>query len=131
MKAPQWCGGTNKVDIYLTTAFRNWGKCKLIHQSMFFFIYSNFIFLVCTRRPWITLSIAFAITAGLSSGFFFMQITTDPVELWAAPHSRSRIEKQHFDKTFGPFFRNEQIFIKPKNTSNVLLPISILFAIFK
>lgn len=48
-----------------------------------------------------------------------MEITTDPVELWAAPHSRSRIEKDHFDKTFGPFFRNEQIFIKPKNTENV------------
>lgn len=41
----------------------------------------------------------------------FFKITTDPVELWANPHSRTRIEKNFFDKTFEPFFRTEQIII--------------------
>lgn len=39
---------------------------------------------------------------------------TDPVELWAAPLSRSRIEKEFFDSHFGPFYRVEQIIIESK-----------------
>lgn len=59
------------------------------------------------------------IIIGLSVGIFFMRITTDPVELWAAPHSRSRIEKDFFDETFGPFYRTAQVFIKPHNSEYV------------
>ncbi|CAL8142438.1 unnamed protein product [Orchesella dallaii] len=43
------------------------------------------------------------------------KITTDPVELWAGPHSRTRIEKNFFDKNFAPFFRTEQIIISSSN----------------
>lgn len=50
-----------------------------------------------------------------------MQVTTDPVELWASPDSRSRIEKDYFDSRFGPFYRTEQIFIKPYNKNRVSL----------
>lgn len=49
-----------------------------------------------------------------------MEITTDPVELWAAPHSRSRIEKDFFDDTFGPFYRTAQIFIRPVHPEYVI-----------
>lgn len=49
-----------------------------------------------------------------------MEITTDPVELWAAPHSRARSEKDFFDNTFGPFYRTAQIFIKPVTDQNVI-----------
>lgn len=44
-------------------------------------------------------------------GLRYMRITTDPVELWSAPHSRARLEKQYFDEHFGPFFRTEQLII--------------------
>lgn len=50
-----------------------------------------------------------------SSGILFIKITTDPVNLWAAPNSRARQEKDYFDKHFGPFYRTSQIFIKPKH----------------
>ncbi|ODM87820.1 Niemann-Pick C1 protein [Orchesella cincta] len=45
------------------------------------------------------------------------KITTDPVELWAGPHSRTRVEKDFFDKNFAPFFRTEQIIISSSNPS--------------
>ena len=48
-----------------------------------------------------------------------MKVTTDPVELWASPHSRSRVEREYFDKHFEPFYRNEQIIITSKGLPNV------------
>lgn len=60
------------------------------------------------------------LVVGLSVGVFFMKITTDPVELWAAPHSRSRAEKDYFDDKFGPFYRTAQVFIKPVYKENVI-----------
>ena len=68
--------------------------------------------------PVIFLSIGFA--AGLSTGILWLDVTTDPIELWASPESRSRIEKDFFDKTFRPFYRTEQIIIKAKNLSTVI-----------
>lgn len=50
-------------------------------------------------------------------GITCLQITTNPVELWAAPNSRSRKEKDLFDSNFGPFYRIEQIIIKSKCSS--------------
>ena len=57
--------------------------------------------------PVIVLSIAFAV--GLSSGVVYLQVTTDPIELWASPTSRSRVEKDFFDSTFRPFYRTAQV----------------------
>lgn len=74
---------------------------------------------VFTRYPLITLIVCAVIVVGLGVGIFFIQITTDPVELWAGPHSRSRQEKDYFDKTFGPFYRTAQIYIKPLKTDYV------------
>jgi len=50
-----------------------------------------------------------------------MKVTTDPVELWASPHSRSRIEREYFDKHFEPFYRNEQIIITSVGLPNVCI----------
>ena len=47
-------------------------------------------------------------------GIILLEMTTDPVELWATPLSRSRIEKDFFDSNFGPFYRIEQIIIESK-----------------
>ena len=57
--------------------------------------------------PVIVLSVAFAV--GLSSGVIYLQVTTDPIELWASPTSRSRVEKDFFDSTFRPFYRTAQV----------------------
>lgn len=59
--------------------------------------------------PVIFLSCAFA--AGLSSGIIYLEVTTDPIELWASPTSRSRVEKDFYDKTFRPFYRTTQVII--------------------
>jgi Niemann-Pick C1 protein len=67
--------------------------------------------------PVIVLSVGFAV--GLSTGIKWLNVTTDPIELWASPSSRSRIEKDFFDKTFRPFYRTEQIIITAKNLSSV------------
>lgn len=50
---------------------------------------------------------------------FLSQITTDPVELWAAPSSRSRVEKDYYDSHFEPFYRNEQIIIRAVNLPKI------------
>lgn len=47
------------------------------------------------------------------------KVTTDPVELWASPNSRSRIEKDYFDSHFEPFYRTEQIIITANNLSSI------------
>ena len=57
--------------------------------------------------PVIILSIGFAV--GLSTGVIYLKVTTDPIELWASPTSRSRTEKDFFDKNFRPFFRTSQV----------------------
>lgn len=69
--------------------------------------------------PVIILSVGFAL--GLSTGILWLDVTTDPIELWASPNSRSRIERKFFDETFRPFYRTEQIIIKAKNLSSVCI----------
>lgn len=50
---------------------------------------------------------------------YIFKVTTDPVELWASPISRSRVEKEYFDSHFEPFYRTEQIIIKAVNLSYI------------
>ncbi|XP_011329204.1 NPC intracellular cholesterol transporter 1 isoform X4 [Ooceraea biroi] len=66
---------------------------------------------VCASRPWLILFLGFLLIVGLGHGIKYMNVTTDPVELWASPHSRARVEREYFDKHFEPFYRNEQIII--------------------
>lgn len=77
------------------------------------------IFSECANNPVLVLAIASWAIAGLSYGALQLIITTDPVELWASPTSRSRIEKDYFDSRFSPFYRTNQIFIKPNNQESV------------
>ena len=44
-------------------------------------------------------------------------MTVDPIELWASPTSRSRIEKDFFETTFRPFYRTEQVIVKSLGNS--------------
>ncbi|XP_055296529.1 NPC intracellular cholesterol transporter 1 homolog 1b [Sitodiplosis mosellana] len=94
LRFPKWLTGTSKVDEVLTKGFQHWGR-------------------YFTHYPVLTLLVCAIIIIKLSVGIVFIEITTDPVELWAAPHSRSRQEKDFYDNAFGPFYRTAQVFIKP------------------
>lgn len=54
----------------------------------------------------------------LATGLMFLELTTDPVELWSAPKSEARKEKAFHDQHFGPFFRTNQVFLTAPNRSS-------------
>jgi Niemann-Pick C1 protein len=91
----QCCQVGNYVERLIKLVFYHWGR-----------FVAKFWFLV--------LIFAVVIAGILSFGLFFFTVTTDPVELWSAPTSRARLEKNYFDKHFGPFYRTEQIIVKAK-----------------
>ncbi|XP_071542748.1 NPC intracellular cholesterol transporter 1-like [Panulirus ornatus] len=66
------------------------------------------------RNPYVFLLLGAALITGLCVGVRDLKVTTDPVELWASPSSRSRQDKDYFDSHFGPFYRTTQIIITPK-----------------
>ncbi|XP_055296327.1 NPC intracellular cholesterol transporter 1-like isoform X2 [Sitodiplosis mosellana] len=68
----------------------------------------------CARHPLIVLLFGLLLVIATGCGINPSNMTTDPVELWAAPQSRSRMEKDVFDLHFGPFYRIEQIIIESK-----------------
>jgi Niemann-Pick C1 protein len=63
---------------------------------------------------YIVLIVSVVICGVLSFGLFFFTVTTDPVQLWSAPTSRARLEKNYYDENFHPFYRTEQILVKAK-----------------
>ena len=65
----------------------------------------------CAQRPWVVIFFGLLVIVALGCGINYMHLTTDPVELWASPSSRARIEREYFDSHFEPFYRNEQIII--------------------
>ncbi|NXP82275.1 NPC1 protein, partial [Ramphastos sulfuratus] len=71
-------------------------------------------FCVRNPRPVILFSVVFI--AMCCSGFVYVRATTNPVELWSAPSSQARREKEYFDTHFGPFFRTEQLIIQAPNS---------------
>lgn len=92
---PQFCGGFGFVGHYLYKFFKWWGT-------------------FCAKNPWFVLMVCSWIIIGLGYGIKYMKVTTDPIELWAGEGSTTRIEKEYFDTHFAPFYRNNQMFIKPK-----------------
>ena len=56
--------------------------------------------LFCARHYIIVLVGGFIMCGALSAGIAMFQVTTDPVELWSAPDSRARQEKDYFDENF-------------------------------
>ncbi|CAD6208835.1 GSCOCG00010663001-RA-CDS [Cotesia congregata] len=75
---------------------------------------------VCAKHPWTVLFCGFLTVIALGTGINYMQMTTDPVELWASPLSRSRVERTFFDSHFEPFYRIEQLIITPVNLPNIV-----------
>lgn len=75
--------------------------------------------LFAASSPWLTFAIVFTIIGLLNIGWKKFDIETDPVRLWVAPSSESKLQKEFFDEHFGPFYRTEQIFVtaSPAGTS--------------
>ncbi|KAH8118353.1 multidrug efflux transporter AcrB transmembrane domain-containing protein [Phellopilus nigrolimitatus] len=46
------------------------------------------------------------------------EVETDPVRLWVAPNSESKLQKELFDQQFGPFYRPQQIFVTSASLSS-------------
>ncbi|XP_061053540.1 NPC1-like intracellular cholesterol transporter 1 isoform X2 [Eubalaena glacialis] len=65
--------------------------------------------------PVTILVVSTAVVVPMAGGLAFIELTTDPVELWSAPSSRARTEKAFHDKYFGPFFRTNQVFLTAPN----------------
>jgi Niemann-Pick C1 protein len=72
-------------------------------------------------HPAIVLFASSWVVAALGYGAFDLQVTTDPVEIWAAPQSRSRVEREYFDSRFEPFYRTEQVFVKAVGIEKVII----------
>uniref|UniRef100_A0A672JPY8 NPC1 like intracellular cholesterol transporter 1 n=1 Tax=Salarias fasciatus TaxID=181472 RepID=A0A672JPY8_SALFA len=71
-------------------------------------------FLSLLFRRWGTLMVLLAsavVVAALAAGLISLELTTDPVELWSAPNSRAREEKNFHDTHFGPFYRTNQLIL--------------------
>lgn len=101
LKIPSCFAGLDCSDRLLYQVFYSWG----------FF---------CAKNPVLVLAICSWIIGGLSYGITKMEISTDPIQLWAGKESQTRLEKEYFDSHFGPFYRTNQLFIKPVNKSTVL-----------
>lgn len=71
-----------KFEHLLTTAFAAWGR-----------------FCACHVTAVVVTSVLVCVV--LSVGIVKFDVVTDPVELWSAPNSRARIEKNYFDDSFG------------------------------
>ncbi|TDL29439.1 multidrug efflux transporter AcrB transmembrane domain-containing protein [Rickenella mellea] len=65
----------------------------------------------CANYPWLTFAIVFACVGSLNLGWKKFEVEKDPVKLWVAPNSESKLQKDFFDVKFGPFYRTEQIFV--------------------
>uniref|UniRef100_A0A667WAH4 NPC1 like intracellular cholesterol transporter 1 n=1 Tax=Myripristis murdjan TaxID=586833 RepID=A0A667WAH4_9TELE len=73
-------------------------------------------FLSSLFRAWGTLIASHPFKVGSPSlnptiGLMHIELTTDPVQLWSAPSSRARREKDFHDKYFDPFFRTNQLIL--------------------
>nr|XP_056716077.1 NPC1-like intracellular cholesterol transporter 1 [Euleptes europaea] len=83
------------IHNFLTRTFSSWGR-------------------LMASYPVTVIVISTAAVVALSSGIVFIQLTTDPVELWSSPDSRARQEKDFYDQNFGPFFRTNQVILTAK-----------------
>uniref|UniRef100_T1J3J1 SSD domain-containing protein n=1 Tax=Strigamia maritima TaxID=126957 RepID=T1J3J1_STRMM len=69
----------------------------------------------CASHPYVVITIGLLVSGGLSLGLLNFTVTTDPIDLWAMPGSRARLETEYFNEHFQPFFRTEQVIISPTN----------------
>ncbi|GFV70670.1 NPC intracellular cholesterol transporter 1 [Trichonephila clavipes] len=90
-----------RSDAWLKKVFTQWG-------------------VFCASHPVLVILCALAFFIIASSGLVFFTVRTNPVDLWSAPNSQARQEKDYFDKHFGPFYRTEQVIIRRKSGNPVI-----------
>ncbi|XP_054158157.1 NPC intracellular cholesterol transporter 1-like [Oppia nitens] len=93
-----------KFDGFIRKCFKNYG-------------------LFCSQKPYVYILpvIGIALSVGLSVGVVtHFSAMTDPVNLWSAPDSRARLEKNFYDQNFNPFYRIQQLIIYPKNDTPII-----------
>ncbi|GLH02514.1 NPC intracellular cholesterol transporter 1 homolog 1b [Gryllus bimaculatus] len=95
------CSLGHHFDRMLIKCFTVWGT-----------VFATSPAVVLGIMPWIIIGTMFGATQ--------MEITTDPIELWASPDSQSRIEKDYFDSRFTPFYRTEQIYLKAEDMEDIV-----------
>ena len=71
--------------------------------------------LFAATYPWLNFALVFALIGLLNLGWSRFEVETDPVQLWVAPDSESKLQKEFFDEHFGPFYRVEQVFVTSSN----------------
>ncbi|CAK6950297.1 NPC1-like intracellular cholesterol transporter 1 [Scomber scombrus] len=88
------CADRNSLaaQAFLTSVFQEWGT-------------------LMAKYPLAVLLVSAVVVAALAAGLMSVELTTDPVELWSAPNSRAREEKDFHDKHFDPFFRTNQLIL--------------------
>uniref|UniRef100_W4VRS2 Putative cholesterol transport protein n=1 Tax=Corethrella appendiculata TaxID=1370023 RepID=W4VRS2_9DIPT len=104
------------VDDSESGYFEKLGAKTETYLEKFFTIWGTY----CAKHPWLVLFIGLIFIVGLAHGIKYLRVTTDPVELWASPYSRSRVEREYFDAHFEPFYRIEQIIIRATNLPNFI-----------
>ena len=55
---------------------------------------------ICARYPVVIIIVSVALCVSLCSGIKWLEVTTDPIELWASPSSPARIQKDFYDSKF-------------------------------
>jgi Niemann-Pick C1 protein len=72
---------------------------------------------LASEKPYLTLAFVFTAVGLLNIGWKNFEVEKDPVRLWVAPDSESKIQKEYFDQHFGPFYRPQQIFVTSASSS--------------
>ncbi|GAA6085286.1 NPC1-like intracellular cholesterol transporter 1 [Tachysurus ichikawai] len=80
------------VQNFLGSGFQTWGT-------------------IMARYPKTVIIVCLVAVVAFSSGLINLELTTDPVQLWSAPNSRARREKDFNDQHFDPFFRTNQLIL--------------------
>eukprot|EP00063_Salmo_salar_P051721 XP_014026556.1 PREDICTED: Niemann-Pick C1-like protein 1 [Salmo salar] len=85
-------------------------KNSLATQEILGFVFQAWGTLIASHPLKVLLASAVVI-AVFATGLMHIELTTDPVQLWSAPNSRARMEKDFHDKHFDPFFRTNQLIL--------------------
>jgi Niemann-Pick C1 protein len=67
-----------------------------------------------SSSPQLVLLMCITTVALCTLGLLSLNVETDPLQLWMPPASRAAQDKAMYDKTFGPFYRIEQLIISTK-----------------
>lgn len=78
------------------------------------------------RHPWPVIFFGILIAGGLAFGLLSAKFESRPLNLWVPQDIRSNIERKFYDKTFGPFFRVEQIITCAKDEGENALTQEVL-----